>query len=71
MPFGHVCKLNKVLYGLKQAPRQWYKEFSTKIEIFGFRQSVYDHYLFLIHNDQIYMALLVYVDAIFLIGDSS
>ncbi|KAK4385897.1 Retrovirus-related Pol polyprotein from transposon RE2 [Sesamum angolense] len=42
-----ICRLKRFLYGLKQASRQWNKEFTFKLEAYGFRQSQYDHCLFL------------------------
>lgn len=67
-PKGHICKLNKSMYGLKQASRQWYKELSTSLIQFGFEQSSYDHCLFMIKTDTLFVALIIYVDDILLTG---
>lgn len=66
---NQVCKLKKALYGLKQSPRQWYKEFSGKLKTFGFNQSSYDHCMFYIQTNSIFIALIVYVDDILITGN--
>ncbi|KAL0414888.1 UNVERIFIED_CONTAM: Retrovirus-related Pol polyprotein from transposon RE1 [Sesamum radiatum] len=55
---GNVCKLKRSPYGLKQASRQWNQEFTLKLAKFGFTYS--DGFL----------ALLVYVDDILVMGPS-
>lgn len=70
VPSRQVRKLKNALYGLKQAPRQWYKEFSEKIILFGFRQSTHDHCLFSMNKDGIILTLIVYVDDILITGSS-
>ncbi|CAM8917427.1 unnamed protein product [Rhodiola kirilowii] len=67
---GKVCRLLKSLYGLKQAPRQWYSRFSDALISFGFVQSLNDHSLFTYNKEGVFLALLVYVDDVILIGTS-
>ncbi|KAK4410155.1 Retrovirus-related Pol polyprotein from transposon RE1 [Sesamum angolense] len=65
-----VCKLQRSLYGLKQASRQWNLEFTSKLEQFGFVQSLHDYCLFMKDTVHGMMFLLVYVDDIIVIGPS-
>jgi hypothetical protein len=64
-----VCKLKKSLYGLKQSPRMWYRKFDTYMLGRGFTISKEDHcvYFKLIGDHLIYLVL--YVDAMLLIGN--
>lgn len=48
----------------------WYKTFSNKLIEFGFSQSKHDHCLFIMSNEHHFIALLVYVDYIFVIGSN-
>ena len=65
-----VCKLQKSLYGLKQANRQWF----TKLTIFlinkGFTQSYADTSLLTYKQGGYYLALVIYVGDILLIGNN-
>ncbi|KAK4390127.1 Retrovirus-related Pol polyprotein from transposon RE2 [Sesamum angolense] len=70
VPSGMVCKLARSLYGLKQASRQWNLEFSSKLALFGFRQSSHDYCLFIKHTELGSLFLLVYVDNVLLTGPS-
>ncbi|GJV69522.1 putative RNA-directed DNA polymerase [Tanacetum coccineum] len=65
-----VCKLNKALYGLKQAPRQWNAKLTTVLVEHGFVQSKYDYSLYLKHTNEVFVALLVYVDDFIITGNS-
>lgn len=69
VPPNKVCKLLKSLYGLKQASRKWYERLSTLLLGLGFKQSHSDHSLFTNISSTSYMALLIYVDDIVLVGD--
>lgn len=44
---GEGCMLNKALYGLKQSPRAWFDRFTTSMKKFRYKQSNFDHTLFL------------------------
>nr|GEY08843.1 putative Gag-polypeptide of LTR copia-type [Tanacetum cinerariifolium] len=63
-----VCKLVKSLYGLKQAPRQWNEKLTSVLNENGFVQSVNDYYLFVKHDNNLILVLLVYVDDIVVTG---
>ncbi|KAL0428232.1 UNVERIFIED_CONTAM: putative mitochondrial protein [Sesamum latifolium] len=56
---------------LPQASRQWNLELTTKLMEFGFQQSPHDHCLFVKRSDSCFLALLVYVDDIFLTRSST
>ncbi|KAL0322333.1 UNVERIFIED_CONTAM: Retrovirus-related Pol polyprotein from transposon RE2 [Sesamum calycinum] len=49
---------------------EWNKEFTSKIEAYGFRQSQHDHCLFLRRSSTSFLALLVYVDDVLITGTS-
>jgi hypothetical protein len=64
-----VCKLDKSLYGLKQASRQWNAKLTAFLLSVGFIQSRSDYSLFFKHHDQLFIALLVYVDDVLVISN--
>lgn len=64
-----VCRLSKSLYGLKQAPRQWNTKLSKALINCGFRQSKFDHSLYMKQTRDGIIILLVYVDDILVTGD--
>nr|GEY03357.1 retrovirus-related Pol polyprotein from transposon TNT 1-94 [Tanacetum cinerariifolium] len=61
-----VCKLNKSLYGLKQAPRKWNEKLTSTLKENGFKQSKSDYSSFVKSEEELFLALLVYVDEIIL-----
>jgi len=66
-----MCVSFKNLYGLKQAPRQCFAKLSSKVLEYGFVRSYGDHSLFTYQKDGNFMALLVYIDDLVLIGNDS
>nr|GEY30201.1 ribonuclease H-like domain-containing protein [Tanacetum cinerariifolium] len=65
-----VCILAKSLYGLKQAPRQWNKNLCFVLLENGSQQSKSDYSLFINAKNNVYIALLMYVDDIVIIGNN-
>lgn len=65
-----VCKLIKSLYGLKQAPR-WFVKLCSVLLVFGFKQSVCDHSMFVYTHKGSITVLLVYVDDMVLFGNDT
>ncbi|GAA0144267.1 hypothetical protein LIER_04760 [Lithospermum erythrorhizon] len=63
-----VCRLKKSLYRPKQASRQWNSMFTKTLKAFGYDQSSYDHCLFTKIDKKEFIALLVYVDDILVVG---
>jgi hypothetical protein len=59
-----IWRLKKSLYGLKQAPRNWYKEFSSFLQSYGFQKSAYDPCVFFFKDaaGALLCVLIVYVD---------
>nr|KAJ0215676.1 hypothetical protein LSAT_V11C300142910 [Lactuca sativa] len=66
-----VCRLRKSLYGLKQASRNWYQKFTTALLGLGFCSSKSDHSLFIYRKDGIFIASLIYVDNVIIMGNDS
>ncbi|CAI7845665.1 unnamed protein product [Closterium sp. NIES-54] len=67
---GRVCRLKKAIYGLKQAPRAWYHKLEETLLAGGFKKSECDHTLFVLHDKNEFLMLLVYVDDILLFSES-
>ncbi|KAI3701667.1 hypothetical protein L6452_26909 [Arctium lappa] len=65
-----VCRLRKSLYGLKQASRNWYRKLTKFLISLNFKQSKADHSLFTYQNGGVYVAILVYVDDVIIVGDN-
>ncbi|KAF5951213.1 hypothetical protein HYC85_009157 [Camellia sinensis] len=68
---GQVCRLWRALYGLKQSPRALYNRFQTAVTEFGFHPSASDSALFLKHTSAGFVALLLYVNDMIIIGSDS
>ncbi|KAF5805700.1 putative RNA-directed DNA polymerase [Helianthus annuus] len=66
-----VCRLRKSLYGLKQASRNWYKRLTSFLLSLNFKQSKADYSLFTYQKAGIYVAILIYVDDVIIVGDNS
>ena len=69
VPSNSVCKLHKSLYGLKQASRQWNHKLSEVILGDGFTQTHSDHSLFIKYVGKAFLAVLVYVYDILIVGN--
>nr|GEU97344.1 ribonuclease H-like domain-containing protein [Tanacetum cinerariifolium] len=65
-----VYILKKSLYGLKQASRQWNANLTSALIENGFNQSKSDYSLYTKSDKGVFLALLVYVDDIIIIGNS-
>ena len=61
---NRVCRLKKSLYGLKQAPSQWNAKLFYALTENGFSQSISYYSLYTKSDNGMFIALLVYVDAI-------
>ncbi|KAD0786919.1 hypothetical protein E3N88_43719 [Mikania micrantha] len=64
-----VCRLRKSIYGLKQASRNWYHKFTSCLMNLGFKQSVADPSLFIHKTGKTYVAALIYVDDVIVVGN--
>ncbi|KAL1209515.1 Retrovirus-related Pol polyprotein from transposon RE1 [Cardamine amara subsp. amara] len=60
----HVCHLRNTLYILKQAPRAWYIELKNYLLEIGFRNSLADTSLFILHQGINIIYIFNYVDDI-------
>uniref|UniRef100_A0A6N2M8Q2 Integrase catalytic domain-containing protein n=1 Tax=Salix viminalis TaxID=40686 RepID=A0A6N2M8Q2_SALVM len=67
----HLCKLHKSIYGLRQAPRAWFSRLTDKLRTIGFVASKADPSLFIWHTHDAIVLILIYVDDIVLMGNSS
>lgn len=62
----HVCHLQRALYSLKQDPRAWFSRLNTKLLQLEFKASIANSSLFYLHNHNISIFILIYVDNIIL-----
>lgn len=67
----HVCRLHKALYGLKQAPRAWYQELKSFLLKVGFKNSLADASLFILHRGSLLVYILIYVDDIIVTSNNN
>ena len=66
-----VYKLNKSLYGLKQSGRNWNNLLSKEPIDNGFKHSLTDPYIFVKHDSNDIIILLIWVDDMILISRST
>ncbi|KAI3719915.1 hypothetical protein L6452_20821 [Arctium lappa] len=66
-----VCRLRKSLYGLKQASRNWYQKFTNALLELQFKQSKADHSLFILRQENVFIAALIYVDDVIIVGNDT
>jgi hypothetical protein len=65
---SHVCRLKKAVYRLKQAPRVWYSRIEGYLQSMGFTKSEVNPNLYFILVGLDPLILVLYIDALFLIG---
>ncbi|PKH47836.1 hypothetical protein CRG98_050425 [Punica granatum] len=68
---GVVCRLQKSLYGIRRASCNWYSEFVDALQRYGFQQLGVDRSLFTYSRGNIFLGVLVYVDNLVVVGNSS
>ena len=61
-----VCKLQKSIYGIKQASRQWNLKFDEIVTTNGFKENIFNQYIYMKVNVSKYIFLVLYVDDILL-----
>ena len=73
LPSGdkRVCRLHKSLYGLKQASREWFSKLTLALKQYGFIQSQTDTTLFTLKTNTSFLAVLVFVDDMIIVGNDS
>ena len=69
--YNNLWKLYKSLYGLKIGSKRWNDKFTQEIERLGFKSNYIDPCLFLKLTSKGYLAVLLYVDDVLLMGNSS
>lgn len=72
MKEGDTCvyRIRKSLYKLKQTSHNWYNKFTSALYHIGFKHSKVDHSLFTYKKDNVYVAVLIYVDDIILLENN-
>lgn len=68
---SHVCRLHKSLYRLKQVSRAWFRRLSHSLLELGFTGLYVDTYLFYFHQSTVTIHILIYVDDILVVSNSS
>ena len=68
---GKACRLCKSLDGLKHSPQAWFGKFIKVIESFGMQKSTLDHSIFFKRSESGVILIVVYVDAIVVVGDDA
>jgi len=66
---NHVFHLKKFIYGLKQAPHAWFHRFSSFFISQGLVCSKVDSSIFVYHRQSTILIILLYVDAMLVIGN--
>lgn len=68
----HIMWVNSLkLFMVRQAPRAWFSFFSSYLLTLRFQASATDFSLFILHQDNAIIAILVYVDDIILTGSGA
>ena len=67
---SNLWKLCKLLYGLKISSKRWNDKFTQEIGRLGFKSNYIDPCLFLKLTSKGYLAVLLYVDDVLLMGNS-
>jgi Reverse transcriptase (RNA-dependent DNA polymerase) len=68
--FNLVCRLQNSIYGLKQSPRVWYDKLNYFLISYNFKVSNADSFLFIKHNCNGTIIVLVYVDDLIITGNN-
>lgn len=66
-----VCWLYKSIYGFRQASRNWFDKLSKSLKRNGFAQAIANHSLSTLSRGDIFLAMLVYVDDLVVVGNNS
>ncbi|GKV52700.1 hypothetical protein SLEP1_g59271 [Rubroshorea leprosula] len=66
-----VYRLHKSLYGFKQASRNWFEKLINSLQAASLKQSYANYSLFTSIKGKSFVAILIYVDDIIIIGDDS
>ncbi|MBP1527254.1 MAG: hypothetical protein H9Q66_04970, partial [Spiroplasma ixodetis] len=67
----YVCELSKALYGLKVSPKLWYEKLRITIEKCQFSTYEYQPCIFMWRKEGKFVIMLIYVDDILIVGNSS
>ena len=65
-----VCKLERTIYGLKQSPHAWYVRLHAHLHNNRFSRSTVDHSVYVRHEGEKFMIILVYVDDLVLASNN-